>query len=47
MREDGSVTDLFLPDAVSRLIPAVAGTALGVGLALNLRAMRRDRKTSR
>ncbi len=45
--EDGSVTDLFLPDAVSRLIPAVAGTALVVGLALNLRAMRRDRKTSR
>ena len=45
--ENGSVTDIFLPEAVSRLIPAVAGTALGVGVILNVRAWRRDLETTR
>ena len=45
--ESGSVTDIFLPEPISRLIPAVAGSALGVGLALNVRAMRREDSTSR
>lgn len=45
--ENGSVTDIFLPEAISRLIPVVAGTALGVGVILNVRAWRRDAATSR
>ena len=45
--ESGSVTDIFLPAPVSRLIPSVAGSALGVGLALNVRALRREDSTSR
>jgi hypothetical protein len=44
---NGSVTDMFLPEAVSRLIPAVAGSALGVGLVLNIRALQREDSTSR
>jgi hypothetical protein len=36
--EDGSVTDIFLPDSVSRRIPLIGGSALMLGLALNLRA---------
>jgi hypothetical protein len=34
----GSVADIFLPDWLSRRIPLVGGTALIVGLVLNLRA---------
>lgn len=34
----GSVTDIFLPDWISRRIPLVAGTVLVVGLLLNARA---------
>ncbi len=41
--QDGSVTDIFLPDRVSRRIPLVGGGALALGLALNLRAMIRRR----
>ena len=44
--ERGTVTDIFLPDAISRLIPAVAGTALGVGIVLSVRASRAARATS-
>lgn len=36
----GSVTDIFLPDAVSRRIPVVSGTILVMGVVLNLRAWR-------
>ena len=36
---DGSVTDIFLPERVSRQIPLVGGSALLLGLALNLRAL--------
>ena len=39
--ESGSVVDIFLPDAVARRIPAVSGTALVAGLALNIRALLR------
>lgn len=45
--ENGSVTDIFLPEPISRLIPAVAGSALGVGVALNVRALRREDSTLR
>ncbi len=38
----GTVTDIFLPDRVSRSIPTVAGSALVVGLVLNVRAWRRE-----
>jgi len=34
----GSVTDIFLPDWISRRIPVVGGTVLVVGLILNARA---------
>jgi hypothetical protein len=34
----GSVADIFLPDWLSRRIPLIGGTALIVGLVLNLRA---------
>jgi hypothetical protein len=36
--EDGSVTDIFLPEAISRHIPLVGGSALAIGLGLNARA---------
>lgn len=35
----GSVTDIFLPDSISRRIPLVSGTVLVLGLVLNLRAL--------
>ncbi|MBI2777963.1 MAG: hypothetical protein HYX57_11985 [Chloroflexi bacterium] len=41
---DGSVTDIFLPDRVSRRIPVVGGSALIVGVALNLVAWLRRRR---
>ena len=34
----GTVTDIFLPDWLSRRIPAISGSVLIVGLGLNLRA---------
>ena len=37
----GSVVDLFLPAAVARQIPLVAGGAAGLALILNLRALAR------
>jgi hypothetical protein len=37
----GSVVDLFLPAAVARQIPLVAGSAAALALVLNLRALRR------
>jgi Mg2+/citrate symporter len=36
----GSVTDIYLPDSVSRRIPIVSVIALALGIALNLRARR-------
>jgi hypothetical protein len=39
----GSVTDIFLPDWVSRRIPVVSGSVLVLGLVLNLRAHARGR----
>lgn len=42
---DGSVTDIFLPERVSRRIPLIGGTALAVGLGLNLRALIRSRRS--
>jgi hypothetical protein len=36
----GSVTDIFLPDWLSRRIPLVSGAVLVLGLVLNGRAMR-------
>lgn len=36
----GSVTDIYLPDALSRRIPVIFGTILVAGLALDLRAWR-------
>lgn len=36
--ESGSVTDIFLPDWISRRIPLYSGGLLVVGLVLNLRA---------
>jgi hypothetical protein len=36
----GSVTDIFLPDWLSRRIPLVSGSVLVVGVVLNLRAWR-------
>jgi hypothetical protein len=37
----GSVVDLYLPAAVARQIPLVAGSAATLALVLNLRALRR------
>lgn len=39
--EQGSVVDLFLPAAMARRIPLVAGSAALVALALNVRALLR------
>ena len=39
--ERGSVVDLFLPAAVARQIPAVAGSAAVLALVLNIRALAR------
>jgi hypothetical protein len=38
---DGSVTDIFLPETISRWIPLVGGSALVLGLGMNLRALLR------
>jgi len=38
--ESGSVTDIFLPDWLSRRIPVISGSVLIVGLVLNLRTWR-------
>jgi hypothetical protein len=38
---DGSVTDIFLPERISRRIPLVGGASLALGLGLNLWALRR------
>lgn len=37
----GGVVDIFLPDALARRIPVISTTALVLGAALNLRALRR------
>ena len=37
----GSVTDIYLPDWLSRRIPLVGGSVLALGLVLNLRAVGR------
>ena len=42
----GSVTDIYLPDWLSRRIPLVSGTVLVLGLILNGRAVLRDRRVS-
>lgn len=36
---DGSVTDIYLPAGVGRLIPLIAGSALVLGVGLNVRAL--------
>ena len=41
--ERGSVVDIFLPGWLSRRIPLLGGSALVVGLVLNLRAALRSR----
>jgi hypothetical protein len=38
--DSGSVVDMFLPDSVARRIPLVSGSALLIGIVLNLRALR-------
>jgi hypothetical protein len=43
----GSVTDIFLPDWVSRRIPLFSGTVLVLGIVLNLRARRSTRRRIR
>ena len=45
--QDGSVTDIFLPNSVSSRIPLIGGSALVLGLALNLRAFIREHSRSR
>jgi hypothetical protein len=40
----GSVTDIYLPDSVSRRIPLMSGTVLVLGLILNGRAVLRERR---
>jgi hypothetical protein len=39
--ESGTVTDIFLPDWLSRRIPMYSGGLLIVGMILNIRALRR------
>jgi hypothetical protein len=39
--ESGTVTDIFLPEWLSRRIPMYSGGLLIVGRVLNLRALRR------
>ena len=39
--DNGSVVDIFLPDAVARRIPVISSLALIVGAALNLAALTR------
>ena len=38
----GSVTDIFLPDVISRRIPVLAGAVLVLGLVLDAHAWRRQ-----
>ena len=45
--QSGTVTDIFLPDWVSRRVPLVSGTMLVVGLILNLRAWRKAGREAR
>ena len=45
--ESGTVTDIFLPDLVSRRVPLVSGTMLVVGLVFNLRAWRKAGREAR
>ena len=40
--ESGSVVDIFLPDSLARRIPLVGGSALLLGVALNLRSVLRN-----
>ena len=40
--ESGTVTDIFLPDWLSRRIPMYSGGLLIIGMVLNLRALRRS-----
>jgi hypothetical protein len=40
----GSVTDIFLPDWLSRRVPLISGSVLIVGIVLNLRAWRQRRR---
>jgi hypothetical protein len=42
--ESGSVTDVYLPEWLSRQIPILSGTALVLGMALNLRAWLTSRR---
>ncbi len=42
----GSVSDIFLPDAVARTIPVWASTLVVIGIALHLRGARRDRRAA-
>lgn len=42
----GSVSDIFLPDAVARTIPAWASSLVAIGIALHLRGARRDRRAT-
>lgn len=44
--ESGSVVDIFLPDAIARRIPVVSGSALLLGLALNVRSLARRTSTT-
>lgn len=43
---DGSVTDIFLPERISRRIPLVGGSALLLGVGLNLVAWLRRRESA-
>lgn len=45
--QSGTVTDIFLPDWVSRRVPFVSGTVLVVGLILNLRAWHKADREAR
>jgi hypothetical protein len=45
--ERGSVVDMFLPAAVARRIPLVAGSGAILAVALNLRAVARGQRSSR
>lgn len=45
--QSGTVTDIFLPDWVSRRVPIVSGTVLVVGLILNLLAWHKADREAR
>jgi hypothetical protein len=42
----GSVTDIYLPGWLSRRIPLISGTALIVGMILNVQTLRRRQETT-